>query len=170
MSSSAIRFAHSRAIRGSSKKSPAKICNAPSPAKSSSGFQRRSSRRRTRLQNVSWPLPPSRSQHGKRQHGQKNHQQSRRRFQNAALPFRQNRKTPVHKFDVHPIHQQRCIPQLNERAESLLRPSPPAPRIRQKNQRQQDPAAHQEKLRTRVPIIVNRRRIQPHRRGIQQLR
>src|SRR6266852_8538824 len=160
MSSSAIRFAHSRPIRGSSKKSPAKICNAPSPAKSSSGFQRRSSRRRTRLQNLSWPLPPSRSQHGKRQHGQKNHQQSRRRFQNAALPFRQNRKAPVHKFDVHPIHQQRRVPELNNRAESLLRPSPPAPRIHQKQHHQQNSAAHQKKLRARVPVIINLRGVQ----------
>src|SRR5258707_13820121 len=145
-STSPISPARSRPTPASSKKSPAKISSAPSPAKSSSGFPRRSSRRLTRLQNLS--LLPSCAQHRKRQHRQKNHQQSCRRFQNAALPFRQDRKPSVHKLDVHPIDQHRCIPQLNERAKSLLRPSPPAPRIGQINKSQQDPAAHQEKLRT----------------------
>src|SRR5258708_35568710 len=106
------------------------------------------------------PLFPICPHQRQRQHRQKNRDQPCRGLQRAALPFWQDRKSSVDKFYMHPIHQQRSIPKLDDRAETLLRESPPAPPVNQEHSHQQNAAAHQQKIRIAVPIIVNG--VQPH--------
>src|SRR6202022_4421428 len=79
-----------------------------------------------------------------------------------------NGKSSINKFDVHPIHQQRSISELDDGAKALLRKSPPAPRVNKKKYDQQNAAAHQQKIRAAVPVVVDR--VQPRVRRIEQNR
>src|SRR5437016_1951390 len=134
----------------------------PSPARSSSRFLVRSSCRRILLRSPDPPILPRGARERKPQHREENRNQPRRGLQRAALPLREDRKSSINKFDVHPVHQQRSIPELDDRAETQLRKSPPAPRVNQKENNQQDAAAHQQKIWTAVPVVVSR--VQPHAR------
>src|SRR6266576_4596770 len=127
----------------------------PGLATSTTTPRGRSSRRRTLLRSRNPPLFPHRARKRKPQHGQENRNQSRRGLQHAALPLWQDREPSINKFDVHPIHQQRSTPELDNGAKTVLRKSPPAPRVNQKKNGQQDAAAHQEKIRTAVPVVVD---------------
>src|SRR5258706_3684829 len=138
----------------------------PTPLSSSSKAPARSICCQPLLKSPDLPLFPVCPQQRQRQHRQENRNQSHSGFQRAALPLWQNRKSSVNKFDVHPIHQQRSIPKLDDRAETFLCESPPAPPVNQKKNYQQNAAAHQQEIRIAVPIIVNG--VKPHARRIKQ--
>src|SRR6202007_2822790 len=143
------------ATRTKSKKSRATIPAWRARAKSSSRFRSRSSCRKTRPRSLELPLLPGCACEGKQQHSQKNREQSCGGFQSAAAAFGQNRKSSVNEFDVHPVHQQRCVTELDDRAEAFLRESPAAPHVHQEKNHQQNSAAHQQKVRIAVPVIVD---------------
>ena len=81
----------------------------------------------------------------------------------------QNGKPPVYEFHVHPVNQQRSLPQLNERTESPLPRAPAAPRVARGQNRHQHAQPDQKKRGAGVPEIVDRinmprSRIDPPRR------
>ncbi len=102
------------------------------------------------------PCTPSRPRHRQSQHGHKYHAQPRRSRHNPASPLRQDRQSSIHKFNMHPIHQQRSPPQLPHRTKSHLSPSPPAPRINKTQNHHDHSTSRQKKIRTRMPIVVHR--------------
>src|SRR5882757_6002466 len=94
---------------------------------------------------------PASPHHRESHHPQKDRQQPKRGGPNIIRPFRQNRQSPVHELDVHPVNKQGSLAKLNERTESTRAESPSAPRITQEGNDEQQPHPHQKEIRTRVP-------------------
>jgi hypothetical protein len=100
------------------------------------------------------PQTPTRPRNRQPQHRHKYQAQPRRSRRNPASPLRQNRQSPINKFNMHPIHQQRSPPQLLHRTKPQRPPSPPAPYINKAQNHHDHSAPRQEKIRTRMPVVV----------------
>ncbi len=100
------------------------------------------------------PQTPTRPRNRQSQHRHKYQAQPGRSRRNPASPLRQNRQSPINKFNMHPIHQQRSPPQLLHRTESDLAKSRSAPHINKTQNHYNHSAPRQKKIRTRMPVVV----------------
>jgi len=107
------------------------------------------------------PQTPTRPRNRQSQHRHKYQAQPRRSRRNPASPLRQYRQPPIHKFNMRPIHQQRSPPQLLHRTKPHRPPSPPAPYINKTQNHHDHSAPRQEKIRTRMPVVVRPIRSRP---------
>ena len=95
---------------------------------------------------------PPRAQDRQQQHREKNRQQPKRRRPNADRMLGQDRKPSVHEFNVHPIDQQRSLPQLDQRTESPLARAPAAPRV----SRRQNTSSKPTRIRKKFGLVCQK--------------